>query len=133
RIALVFGSYHDVDSSEMAFKIAGSMGFKKACEEAKMVLLEPIMKIEVTVPEEFMGDIIGDLNSRRGKVLGMVQKGKNQVIQGLVPMSEILQYAPDLTSMTGGRGSFAMEQSTYEELPAHQAEKIIAEYKQAEE
>ncbi|MBF0476827.1 MAG: elongation factor G, partial [Deltaproteobacteria bacterium] len=133
RIALVFGSYHDVDSSEMAFKIAGSMGFKKACEEAKMVLLEPIMKIEVTVPEEFMGDIIGDLNSRRGKVLGMVQKGKSQVIQGLVPMSEILQYAPDLTSMTGGRGSFTMEQSTYEELPAHQAEKIIAEYKQAEE
>jgi elongation factor G len=110
------GSYHDVDSSEMAFKIAASMGFKNAVEKAKPVLLEPIMNMEVTVPDECMGDVIGDLNSRRGKVLGMDTKGHTQVIKSRVPMAEVLKYAPDLRSITSGRG-VPHEFSHYEELP----------------
>ena len=129
RVTLYDGSYHDVDSSDMAFKIAGSMGFKNAVEKAKPVILEPIMTMEVTVPDECMGDVIGDLNSRRGKVLGMDTSGHTQVIKSRVPMSEVLKYAPDLRSLTSGRGEFHMEFSHYEELPTHLAEKVIKEAK----
>jgi elongation factor G len=125
RVALYDGSYHDVDSSEMAFKIAASMGFKKGLEQCKPVLLEPIMKIEVIVPDENMGDIMGDMNSRRGKIIGVESRGNNQVVKAAVPMAEILRYAPDLRSMTGGRGTFTMEYDHYEEVPGQIAEKII--------
>ena len=121
------GSYHAVDSSEMAFKIAGSLAFRKASQEAQPVILEPIMNVTVTTPEEFMGDIMGDLNGRRGKVLGMDTAGKNQVIKANVPMAEFLTYAPDLRSMTGGRGMYFMEFSHYDEVPAQIAEKIVEE------
>ena len=103
--------------------------FRNAVEKAKPVLLEPIMNMEVTVPDECMGDVIGDLNSRRGKVLGMDTKGHTQVIKSKVPMAEVLKYAPDLRSITSGRGEFHMEFSHYEELPAHLAEKVIKEAK----
>ncbi|HEU4345811.1 MAG TPA: elongation factor G [Candidatus Binatia bacterium] len=129
RVRLYDGSYHDVDSSDMAFKIAGSLGFKSAVEKAKPVILEPIMTMEVTTPDECMGDVIGDLNSRRGKVLGMDTKGHSQVIKAKVPMSEVLKYAPDLRSLTSGRGEFQLEFSHYEELPPHLAEKVIKEAK----
>jgi elongation factor G len=129
RVRLYDGSYHDVDSSDMAFKIAGSLGFKNAVEKAKPVILEPIMTMEVTVPDECMGDVIGDLNSRRGKVLGMDTKGHTQIIKSRVPMSEVLKYAPDLRSITSGRGEFHLEFSHYEELPPHLAEKVIKETK----
>jgi len=129
RVTLYDGSYHDVDSSDMAFKIAGSMGFKNAVEKAKPVLLEPIMNMAVTVPDECMGDVIGDLNSRRGKVVGMDTKGHSQVIKSKVPMSEVLKYAPDLRSITSGRGEFHLEFSHYEELPPHLSEKVIKEAK----
>jgi len=129
RVTLYDGSYHDVDSSDMAFKIAGSLGFKNAVEKAKPVLLEPIMNMEVTVPDECMGDVIGDLNSRRGKVLGMDTKGHSQVIKSRVPMAEVLKYAPDLRSITSGRGEFQMEFSHYEEVPPHLSEKVIKEAK----
>jgi elongation factor G len=129
RVRLYDGSYHDVDSSDMAFKIAGSVGFKNAVEKAKPVILEPIMTMEITVPDDCMGDVIGDLNSRRGKVLGMDTKGHNQIIKSRVPMSEVLKYAADLRSITSGRGEFHMEFSHYEELPPHLAEKVIKETK----
>ena len=115
----------------MAFKIAASMAFKKAIQQAQPVMLEPIVKITVTVPDENMGDVIGDLNSRRGKVLGVDSKGNYQVIQAQVPMSEVAKYAPDLTAMTQGRGSFQSEFSHYEEIPAYMAEKVIQEAKAA--
>ncbi|MFH1977145.1 MAG: elongation factor G [Pseudomonadota bacterium] len=127
RVTLDDGSFHAVDSSEMAFKIAGSIAFKKAVQEAKPVLLEPIMKVSITTPDEYMGDIMGNLNSRRGRVLGMDTAGKNQVILANVPMSEFLTYEPDLRSMTGGRGIYTMEFSHYDEVPAQLAEKIIEE------
>jgi len=128
KVKLYDGSYHDVDSSEMSFKIAASMGFKKAFDMCKPILLEPIMTIAVQVPDESMGDVIGDLNSRRGKVLGVEPKGVGQqVIKAHVPMSEVLRYAPDLRSMTSGRGDFTLEFSHYEETPAHIAEKIVKE------
>jgi elongation factor G len=133
KVSLVFGSYHAVDSSEMAFKIAGSMAFKKAFMECSPALLEPIMLVTVTVPDDYMGDVIGDLNSRRGKVLGMDSVANRQVIRAHVPQVEMLQYAPTLTSMTGGRGSFTIEFDHYEEVPSHLADKIMAEYKAAEE
>jgi len=125
RVRLYDGSYHDVDSSEMAFKIAASMGFKKACQSARMVILEPIMNMEIVVPEENMGDIIGDMNSRRGRILGVDSRGNQQIIKAQVPLAEVLEYSADLTSMTSGRGSFTMEFSNYEEVPAQIAEKII--------
>ncbi len=125
RVALYDGSYHDVDSSEMAFKIAASMGFKKGLEQCKPVLLEPIMKMEVIVPDEYMGDIMGDMNSRRGKIMGVESRGNNQVVKATVPMAEVLRYAPDLRSMTGGRGTFTMDFDHYEEVPNQIAEKII--------
>lgn len=127
RATLDFGSYHSVDSSEMAFKIAGSLAFKKAVEQADPVLLEPIMEMEVITPEDFMGDIMGDLNGRRGRVLGMDNRGKNQVVKAQVPMAEVLTYAPDLRSMTGGRGIFTLNFSHYDEVPSHIAQKIIEE------
>jgi elongation factor G len=133
KVTLDDGSYHAVDSSEMAFKIAGSMAFKKAAEQAQPVLLEPIMKVTVTTPDEFMGDIMGDLNGRRGRVLGMDNAGKNQVINAQVPMSEFLTYAPDLRSMTQGRGMYTMEFSHYDEVPAQLAEKIIEEVQKSKE
>ncbi|MBN2332895.1 MAG: elongation factor G [Deltaproteobacteria bacterium] len=127
KVSLYDGSYHSVDSSEMAFKIAGSMGFKKGVKDAKPVLLEPIMEMEITAPNDYMGDIIGDLNSRRGKVNGVEPMANSQLIKASVPMAEVLKYAPDLRSLTGGRGMFTMEFSHYEEVPAHLAEKIIQE------
>jgi len=133
KVTLDDGTFHAVDSSEMAFKIAGSLAFKKAALEAKPVLLEPIMKVAVITPDEFMGDIMGDLNSRRGRVLGMDAKGKNQIINAHVPMAEFLTYAPDLNSMTGGRGSFTMDFSHYYEVPAQISEKLVEEIKKRNE
>ena len=132
RVSLYDGSYHTVDSSEMAFKIAGSMGLKKAFPEAKPILLEPIMKIEVTSPDDTLGAVIGDLNSRRGKVQGVEpQAGGNQKILALVPMAEMLTYANQLQSMTSARGLYSMEFSHYDEVPGHLTQKLIAE-KQAQ-
>jgi len=129
KVRFYDGKSHEVDSSEMAFKIAASMCFKKGLREAKPTMLEPIMHLTVTVREDYMGDVIGDLNSRRGKVLGMEAKGNKQVIQAQVPMAEILRYAPDLTSMTGGRGSFTSKFDHYSEVPAHIIEKVLAQEK----
>jgi elongation factor G len=133
RISLVDGSYHTVDSSEMAFKIAGSMAFQKGVMDCQPILLEPIVNIDIEIPEEYMGDVIGDLNSRRGRVQGMDANGSNQIIKGQVPLAEILKYAPDLRSMTSGRGNFTYTHSHYEEVPAYIAEKIIAESKKEKE
>ncbi len=133
RAILDDGSYHSVDSSEMAFKVAGSLAFKKASVDAAPVILEPIMEITVVTPEEFMGDVMGDLNSKRGKVLGMDSKGKNQEIKAHVPMAEFLSYDPDLRSMTGGRGKFTLEFSHYEIMPTQEAEKIIEAANQEKE
>ncbi len=132
KVRFYDGKSHDVDSSEMAFKIAASMCFKKGVQEANPVLLEPIMKLEVVVPEDSMGDVMGDLNGRRGRVLGMEGRDKYQVIIAQAPMAEVLKYALDLNQMTGGRGSFTQELSHYEELPAQLAEKVIAEAKEEE-
>lgn len=129
RVTLYDGSYHAVDSSEMAFKIASSLAFKKGFMDAKPILLEPIMNVEVKVPEEFMGDIIGDLNKKRGKILGMEPDGRYQVVRALAPLGEMSKYAIDLRSMTQGRADFTMNFDHYEEVPAHQAEAIIAEAK----
>jgi elongation factor G len=133
RVKLYDGSHHPVDSSEMAFKIAGSIGFKAAALKAQPTLLEPIMNVEVTVPEESVGDIIGDLNSRRGRVLGMTPRGHSNVVGAEVPLAEMLSYAPDLTSMTGGRGDYTMEFLRYEEVPAHLSQKIIDQAKKERE
>ncbi len=133
KVRFYDGKSHEVDSSEMAFKIAASMCFKKGVQEASPILLEPIMKMEIITPEENLGDIMGDINSRRGKVLGMDSKGKYQIVKALVPMAEVLKYAPDLRSMTGGRGNFTMEFSHYEEVPAHLKDKIVAQKQAAEE
>jgi len=133
KVSLIDGTFHTVDSSEMAFKIAGSMGFKKGVLQCQPTLLEPIVNIEIEIPEEYMGDVIGDLNSRRGRVIGMDTKGTRQIIKGQVPQAEILKYAPDLRSMTSGRGTFTYSFSHYEEAPAYVAEKIIAESKKGKE
>jgi len=133
QVTLDDGSFHAVDSSEMAFKIAGSLAFRKAAAEAGPVLLEPIMSISITTPDEYMGDIMGDLNSRRGRVLGMDSKGKNQVIKANVPMSEFLTYAPELRSITGGRGIFTMEFSHYDEVPAQISQKLLEELNKEKE
>lgn len=124
-VTLYDGSYHPVDSSEMAFKIAASMAFKKGAQQAKPVLLEPVMEVEVLVPENFMGDVIGDLNTKRGRILGMEPTGKQSRIRAMVPFSEMTRYAIDLKSMTQGRGSFKMQFSSYEEVPGRIAEDII--------
>ncbi len=131
--ALVFGSYHDVDSSEMAFKIAASMAFKKGIAEASPVLLEPIMNVEVVVPEEYLGDVMGDFNSRRGRIMGIDSRGRLQVVKAQVPLAEMFRYAIILRSMTSGRGSFTMSYSHYEEVPAEIAKKVIAAHKVEEE
>ncbi len=127
RVRLFDGQYHRVDSSENAFKVAGSMAFKQAMEDADPMLLEPIMLLTVTVPEDVVGDVIGDLNSRRGKPLGMEPKGSATEVKAEVPMAEVLDYAPDLRAITGGRGDFTMEFARHEEVPAHLAQKVIAE------
>ncbi len=119
------GSYHDVDSSEVAFKIAGSMAFFEAARKAKPIILEPIMKIEVTTPEQFMGDVIGDLNSKRAQISQMTEKVKLKVIDGLVPLSEMFGYATSLRSLTQGRANYAMEFDHYQEVPSNVAQKII--------
>ena len=130
RVRCVDGKYHSVDSNEMAFKLAGSMGFKAAAEQAHPTLLEPIMAVEVTIPDQYMGDVIGDLNSRRGRVQATdSQAGATAVIKAQVPMAEMLEYASSLTSLTAGTGTFQMDFSLYEELPAHLREKVIAEAK----
>jgi elongation factor G len=125
KVRFYDGKSHDVDSSEMAFKIAASMCLKKALQDANPVLLEPIMKMEITVPEEVMGDVMGDLNGRRGRVMGMDTQGRYQVIKAQVPMAEVLQYALDLNAITGGRGTFQMEHSHYEEVPSQLADKVV--------
>lgn len=133
RVAVFDGSYHTVDSSEMAFKIAGSMGFKKALESAHPVLLEPIMTVEITAADDCVGAVIGDLNSRRGRINGVVSKGHTQVINAAVPLAEMLKYASTLNSITGGRGTYGMEFSTYEEVPRELATRIIDEQKAAKQ
>jgi elongation factor G len=125
RATLYDGSYHDVDSSEMAFKIAGSLAIKEAARKAKAVLLEPIMAVEVVVPEEYMGDVIGDLNSRRGRIEGMELRGTTQIIKSLVPLSEMFGYATELRSRTQGRGSFTMHFGKYEDVPSALSEEIV--------
>ncbi|MDD3426308.1 MAG: elongation factor G [Aminobacterium sp.] len=130
---LFFGSYHDVDSSEMAFKIAASMSFKKGILDANPVLLEPIMQIEVIVPEDYLGDVMGDLNSRRGRILGIDSRGRLQVVRAQVPLAEMFKYAIVLRSMTSGRGTFSMEFDHYEDVPGDVAKKVIAEHKKEEE
>lgn len=129
RVAVYDGTYHTVDSSEMSFKIAASMGFKKAMETAHPVLLEPIMTVEVAAPDDAVGAVIGDLNSRRGRILGVTAKGSTQSIKAHVPLVELLKYTPTLNSITGGRGSYAMEFHTYEEVPRELATKIIEDHK----
>src|ERR671937_873453 len=133
RVLLVDGSYHSVDSSEMAFKIAGSLAFKSAYEQADPVLLEPIMDVEVTVPDESVGAVNGDLNSRRGRLQGMEPQGGMTTIRAEVPMAEMLTYSQSLTSLTGGRGDYHMHFLRYEEVPSHIAQKVIAEAKQEKE
>ncbi len=133
KVSVFDGSSHAVDSSDMSFQIAASMGLKAALEKARPILLEPILAVEVSCPSENMGDVIGDLNSRRGKVLGVDRKGSSEVIKALVPMAEILKYAPDLRSMTSGRGSFESRFDHYEEVPPNITEKIIKESQAARE
>jgi elongation factor G len=127
RVELYDGSYHSVDSSEMAFKIAGSMAFRDAAANAGAVLLEPIMTVTLSVPEDSVGDVIGDLNSRRGRPLGMEPKGSMTEVMAEVPMHEMLTYAPDLRAITGGQGDYTMELARYEEVPSHLAQKVISE------
>ncbi|TAJ25734.1 MAG: elongation factor G [Nitrospirae bacterium] len=133
RVAVYDGSYHTVDSSEMAFKIAASMGLKKAMELAQPVLLEPIMTVEVVTPDDAVGGVIGDLNARRGRILGVTAKGSAESIKALVPLVEMLKYTPTLNSITGGRGNYAMEFHAYEEVPRELATKIIEEHKAAKQ
>ena len=127
QVRLYDGQFHSVDSSEMAFKIAGSMAFKDAMEKAGPVLLEPIVKLVVSCPEDVVGDVIGDLNSRRGRPLGMEPKGSLTEIQAEVPMSEVLDYAPDLRSISHGRADYTLDFERYEEMPSHLATRVVAE------
>jgi elongation factor G len=126
RVTLYDGSYHEVDSSEMAFKIAGSLAIKEAARKAKAVLLEPIMAVEVVVPEEYNGTVMGDLNSRRGRIEGMELRGTTQLIKASVPLSEMFVYATELRSRTQGRGSFTMHFGRYEEVPGALSEEIVS-------
>ena len=125
RIELVFGSYHDVDSSEIAFKIAGSMAIQEACRKADPVLMEPMMKVEVIVPEEYLGDVMGDINSRRGKVEGMGQRKDAHVLNAVVPLSRMFGYVTDLRSLTQGRAVFHMEFAKYQKVPENIETEII--------
>ena len=124
KITLVDGSYHDVDSSEMAFKVAGSMAFKEASKRAKPVLLEPVMAVEVVTPEEYMGDVIGNINSRRGQIEGMEPRGNAQVIRAKVPLAEMFGYATDVRTMSQGRATYTMQFLHYAEVPNSIAEKL---------
>lgn len=133
KVTLSDGSFHEVDSSDIAFKIAGSLAFKKAAQEAKPVLLEPVMSVEVMAPEEYMGDLNGDLNSRRGRIMGIEAKGINQVIKAQVPLAEMYKYATSLKSITHGQGTYSMKFSHYEEAPPRIAQEIIAQSKKKEE
>ena len=133
KVTLLDGKEHPVDSSDMAFKIAGSMAFKEAAKKAGVTLLEPIYNVEIYTPEEFMGDIMGDLNGRRGRVLGMDMEGDIRIIRAQVPLAEMLTYSSDLRSKTQGRASFSMEFAFYEEVPKHLQEKIIAQHKKEKE
>jgi elongation factor G len=133
KVRLVDGSHHPVDSSELAFKVAGSIGFKKGAAQCNPTLLEPIMAMTITVPEDVLGDVMGDISSRRGRVLGIEAKGNMQVIKAMVPMAEVLTYQPELTSLTGGRGAFTMELDHYEEVPQEIQKKIIEEYQASKE
>ena len=126
KLTLLDGGYHEVDSSEMAFKIAGSMVFKAAARKANPVLLEPMMAVEVTTPEDNMGDVIGDLNSRRGQIQAMEERGGARVVKALVPLSEMFGYVGDLRSKTQGRASYSMQFDSYAEVPANVAKEIIA-------
>jgi elongation factor G len=126
KVELYDGSFHDVDSSEMAFRIAGSMAFKEACRRAGVLLLEPVMKVEVVVPEEYMGEVIGDLNARRGRIQSLESRPGVQAIQSAVPLSEVFGYATELRSMTQGRGNYTMHFSHYEEVPKAIAEEVVA-------
>jgi elongation factor G len=129
KVTLYDGSYHDVDSSDMAFQIAASMGLQKVFMDAHPILLEPVMNVEVTTPAEVAGDIIGDMNSRRGRIAGMEPNGETATVRATVPMAEMLTYESSLRSMTGGRGGYSMEFSHYEEVPAFQADKIVKDAK----
>jgi len=129
RVTCYDGSYHDVDSSEMAFKIAGSMGFKEGAAKAKPVLLEPIMDVEVVLPEEYLGEVMGDLNSRRGRVAGMEARGGAQVVSAQVPLSSMFGYSTDLRSATQGRATYTMTFDHYEQVPKAIAEEIISKTK----
>jgi elongation factor G len=131
RVVVYDGSYHDVDSSEMSFKLAARKAFRAAMEQAKPTLLEPVMNVEVQAPVEYAGDLMGDMNGRRGRIAGMDTKGGTQIIKAQVPMAEMLSYQNDLTSMTQGRASFSMEFSHYDYVPQLQAEKVIAAAKAA--
>lgn len=133
KVTLYDGTYHTVDSSEMAFKIAGSLALKKAVQQATPILLEPIMAVEVSAPDDAIGDVIGDLNSRRGRVIGVEGRSKNQAIKAIVPLAEMLEYAPQLRSLTADRGDYTMEFSHFEEVPAHIQEKLVAGAKKEEE
>jgi len=133
RVTLFDGSYHEVDSSDIAFKLAGSKAFKKCMEQARPCLLEPIMNVEISVPENYSGDIMGNLNGRRGRIQGMDAKGGSTVIKAQVPLAEMLTYASDLTSMTQGRGTYTMEYSHYDIVPQPIAEKIIAAHRPSAE
>ena len=125
QVTVFDGSYHDVDSSEFAFKIAGSMALQEACRQAKLIMLEPIMKVQVIAPPDFLGDVTGDLSSKRGKIKAMGERGTVRVIDADVPLSEMFGYSTNLRSMTQGRGSFTMEFSHYEEVPNNIAQLII--------
>ena len=125
KVTLVDGKYHDVDSSEIAFKVAGSIAFKEAARRAKPVLLEPIFAVEVVVPEDFLGDVIGDLSRRRGRIEGQERRGNALAVTGRVPLSEMFGYATDLRSNTQGRATYTMQFEAYEEVPPNIAEKII--------
>jgi elongation factor G len=125
RVTLVDGKYHDTDSSEIAFKVAGSLAFQEAAKRAKPVLLEPVFAVEVVTPEEFMGDVIGDLNRRRGRVEGMEPRGNAQAVKAHVPLSEMFGYATDVRSMTQGRATYTMQFDRYEEVPTNIAERVI--------
>jgi elongation factor G len=129
KVELTDGSYHEVDSSEMAFKIAGSMAFKEGAKRAHPVILEPMMKVEVVVPEQYMGDVLGDLSARRGKIGGMMQRGEAQVIASTVPLGEMFGYSTKLRSMSQGRAVYSMEFSHYDEVPKSKAEEIVSKAK----
>jgi elongation factor G len=129
KVTLIDGSYHEVDSSEMAFKIAGSMGFKEGCAKASPIILEPIMSVEVVVPEDYMGDVIGDLNSRRGRIMGMDSRAGAQVVSAMVPLASMFGYSTDLRSATQGRATYAMTFDHYEPVPKSVAEEIVAKVK----